>query len=323
MCALDRLANAGNSNCSINNFDNDMKNLPPMRAVVAFEACYRLRSFTRAASALNVRQPAISHQIRVLEEDLGTKLFKRLGARISPTREADEFYIAVSSGLAEIVHSAERLRHRSGDGTLSLATYSGIAAFWLLPRLARADHPNKPAFRVTTADRDADIPFDSVDAAVLFGHGDWPGFEAILLARERVVPVAAPALAEVWRHRAASELVESGPLIHLEDPEERWFTWEEWRAHACPGTPAANAAFTVTNHGIAIQEATLGAGIALGWAGVVDDLLNRGALVALSDDPLTSQRGYYLVLSDRMRATPQRDWLMGALEIAGDTEHAS
>ena len=93
-----------------------MKNLPPLRAIVAFEACYRLRSFTRAAASLNVRQPAISHQIRILEEDLGAKLFQRQGARIAPTGEADEFFRAVSSASLRLCAEAQR----SGAGPATI-----------------------------------------------------------------------------------------------------------------------------------------------------------------------------------------------------------
>ena len=256
-----------------------MKHLPPLRAIVAFEACYRHRSFTRAAASLNVRQPAISHQIRILEEDLGAKLFERQGARIAPTGEADEFFRAVSTGLSEIVRGSTEIRSRSGGDTMSLATYTGIAAFWLLPRLAKAPaDADKPPFRVTTAERDADIPLNEIDAAILFGRGDWPGYESILLFNERVMPLASPALAEEWRCREARDLLRHGPLIHLEDPEKRWFDWGDWRRHAAPDVERLSSAFTVTNHGIAIQEAILSAGIALGWSGVTDDLLSRGRL---------------------------------------------
>ena len=296
-----------------------MKHLPPLRAIVAFEACYRLRSFTRAAASLNVRQPAISHQIRILEQDLGTRLFERQGARISPTGEADEFFLAVSSGLSEIVRGSTQIRSRAGDDTMSLATYPGIAAFWLLPRLATASAgAGKPPIRVTTAERDADIPLNDTDAAILFGRGDWPGFESILLVTEKVVPVASPALAEEWQGRSPRDLLRKGPLIHLEDPEGRWFDWDNWRDRHAPGVERMASAFTVTNHGIAIQEAMLGAGIALGWLGVIDDLLTRGALAALHDGPMMSDRGYYLVLGNHLRGTQRRTWLLDMLEVAPD-----
>ena len=130
-------------------------------------------AFTRAAATLNVRQPAISHQIRELEQFLGKRLFERQGARISPTAEADEFYLAASSGLSEIARGAERVRHKLDRQALSVATYPGIAAFWLLPRLASdSGSDDAPQLRVTTADRDADLPLGDADCAILFGEAD-------------------------------------------------------------------------------------------------------------------------------------------------------
>lgn len=293
-----------------------MKNLPPLRAVAAFEACYRLKSFTRAAASLNVGQPAISHQIRQLEADLGTKLFVKHGASISPTANADDLYLAVSSGLSEIARGSERVRRRGLEETLTLATYPGIAAFWLLPRIARlATGDGSPQIRVTTSDRDADIPLDEVECAILFGDGNWPGYESLLLVGEEVVPVASPSLAEKWLNETPEALLEEGPLIHLEDPENRWHAWSDWKARRAPTATSVNRAVTVTNHGVAIQEALLGTGIALGWSGVIDDLVAREALVPLHPRPIVSDRGYYLVLSDHLTGSARRDWLLDVLGL--------
>jgi LysR family glycine cleavage system transcriptional activator len=57
--------------------------LPSLNGLRAFEAAARHLSFTRAATELNVTQTAISHQIRRLEEQLGTRLFVPRGAELS------------------------------------------------------------------------------------------------------------------------------------------------------------------------------------------------------------------------------------------------
>ena len=121
-----------------------MKHLPPLKAVRAFEACYRLGSFTRAARELNVGQPAISHQIRLLEQDLGAKLFTKHGAVPLPTGEADIYYRDVVQTLGDLERASIRMRHRQESGALTIATYPGIAAFWLLPRLARMKNKAQP-----------------------------------------------------------------------------------------------------------------------------------------------------------------------------------
>ena len=55
-----------------------MNRLPPLKSLQAFEAAGRHLSFTEAAQELNVTPGAISQQIRLLEEFLEIKLFKRM-----------------------------------------------------------------------------------------------------------------------------------------------------------------------------------------------------------------------------------------------------
>jgi LysR family glycine cleavage system transcriptional activator len=52
--------------------------LPPLNALRAFEAAARHLSITKAADELAVTQAAVSHQVKSLEEFLGTKLFNRV-----------------------------------------------------------------------------------------------------------------------------------------------------------------------------------------------------------------------------------------------------
>ena len=62
--------------------------LPPLNAIKAFEAAARLGSFTRAAEELNVTHGAVSRQVRLLEDWLGTRLFVRTSRNAVPTRAA-------------------------------------------------------------------------------------------------------------------------------------------------------------------------------------------------------------------------------------------
>ena len=54
-----------------------MPDLPPLAAIRVFEAAARLLSFTKAAAELGMTQAAVSYQIKLLEERLGTPLFLR------------------------------------------------------------------------------------------------------------------------------------------------------------------------------------------------------------------------------------------------------
>jgi DNA-binding transcriptional LysR family regulator len=68
------------------------------RNIKTFYAVAVNSSFQRASKTLNYAQSTVSAQIQALEEDLGVRLFDRLGRRIMLT-EAGESLIAVASGL--------------------------------------------------------------------------------------------------------------------------------------------------------------------------------------------------------------------------------
>ena len=281
-----------------------MRDLPPLKAIRAFEACYRLGSYTRAARELNVQQPAVSHQIRLLEDDLGLKLFVKRGAAMEPTGQAHDYYRTVALALGDLERASARMRRQRQDGSVTLATYPGIASFWVLPRLAKLRKRSPQTIvRVTTAELDAHIPLDNVDCAILFGAGDWPRFDSRLVIRESILPVAAPRLAADVAGATATELLAAGPLIHLEDPERRWYTWQDWQTRFAPDAGGLDQSIVVTNHGVAIHQALQGHGVALGWTGMISDLLESGVLVALHDTPLASSRGYHFLASPSFRET--------------------
>jgi LysR family glycine cleavage system transcriptional activator len=273
-----------------------MHDLPPLRALRAFDLCYRLRSFTGAAKRLNVGQPAISHQIRLLERDLEVTLFEKRGSQIRATPEADAYFEEIAPALARIADASRRRRAaaRTGPPGISLGTYPGIAAHWVLPRIAEMGG-GMATLRTVTAERDSDIDLDRVDLAILFGRGPWPGRAGVPLASERIVPVAAASLAAIWRRADPGEIVARGPLIHLEDAEHRWFDWNDWRDRFAPDVETVARRNTVTNHALSLNEAIQGRGIALAWLGVVDDLIASGVLAPVFDTPLTSDRAYWLI----------------------------
>jgi LysR family glycine cleavage system transcriptional activator len=309
--------NGDNIHSVIDFFDNGMNDLPPLKALRAFEACYRLGSFTRAAARLNVQQPAISHQIRLLESDLGVKLFVKRGAAMHPTDRAHDYYRTISLAFGDIERVSARLRRQGKNDEITLATYPGIASFWLLSRLTtlRKWSP-QTVVRVTTAELDAHIPLDEVDCAILFGEGDWPGFESRLLIPEEVLPVATPKLAMDLAGASPRELLENGPLIHLEDPERRWRTWEDWQATFAPEAGQLDRSIVVTNHGVAIYQALQGIGVALGWTGMISDLLESEALKPTHEAPLVSSRGYYFLSSPEFRNTQACAMISRALGVA-------
>ena len=219
--------------------------------------------------------------------------------------------------MAEIARATVAVRKAAAQPGLTLATYPGIAMFWLMPKLSalRVEDPSLQV-RVTTAERDRDVQIDDVDCAILFGDGNWPGYASHLLMRESVIPVAAPSIAERMKGRSFREMLEQGPLIHLEDNDRRWFNWRDWRDLRCPEAEQIDPGMQVTNHGIAIHQTLIGQGISLGWAGVIDDLIKNRLLVPLDAEPIRSDRGYYLVTTVGFLESGMGRLVLEALEPA-------
>src|SRR5262245_21305497 len=94
-----------------------------LRRMRTFVAVADQGSVSQAALRLRITQPALSRQIRDLQEELGLKLFERVGRRLSLTGEGDEFLgdcRTLLSHAASVVERAQALR-RGNTGVLRVA----------------------------------------------------------------------------------------------------------------------------------------------------------------------------------------------------------
>jgi DNA-binding transcriptional LysR family regulator len=96
-------------------------------------------SFSRAAEALDITQPALSRQIRDLERELGAPLFNREGRRNSLTAAGAAFLPAARASVAEADRGRLNVRDVLGaqGGTLVIGSSSQTAATVLAPLLHR------------------------------------------------------------------------------------------------------------------------------------------------------------------------------------------
>ena len=94
-------------------------NLSQLRYAVAL---IRYRSFSTAAEKLYIAQPTLSQQIRALEEELGTELFRRTTRSVVPTDAGLEFYDYAANILDQISRMESAMRKYSAEmkGTLRI-----------------------------------------------------------------------------------------------------------------------------------------------------------------------------------------------------------
>src|SRR5450631_2835305 len=78
------------------------RHLPSLERLRALREVARLGGFSAAADTLGLTQPAVSNQIRQLEQQLGTRLLERIGKASKPTPEGLVLIAAASRVFAEL-----------------------------------------------------------------------------------------------------------------------------------------------------------------------------------------------------------------------------
>ena len=169
------------------------ESLPPLTALIAFEAAGRLQSFTRAAEELNVTQAAVSRQIRLLEENLGKPLFIRAHRSVELTLDGRNYLHTVVNALSHVSAATREIRSAGHEVRLTVAADQSIAHLWLMPRPHdfRATHAHVSLHLVASDEEDSCLSGE-IDVALIHGDGNWAAHESELLFPEEVFPVCSP-----------------------------------------------------------------------------------------------------------------------------------
>ena len=251
--------------------------LPPLAALRAFEAAARHQSFKQAASELGVTPTAVSHQIRLLEETLGVRLFDRKPRQVVLTDVGQELYPVLRDGFSSFAKAIDRIRNRPVSRSMTVSVIPSFAAKWLLPRLPRfqSAHPDIH-LRLHTSPEAVDLAGGVADVAIRYGVGPYPGLVAHKMFREQFVPLCSPALG-----LQKPEDLRNATLLHFDwlRPDDATPTWQRWGQVAERSDCLPNAGISFSDDSHAIQAAIAGQGVVLGSPVMVRAEIDAGLLV--------------------------------------------
>jgi LysR family transcriptional regulator, glycine cleavage system transcriptional activator len=294
-----------------------MSALPPLNALRAFEVIARHLSFARAAQELHVTPAALSHQIRALEEQLGTPLFHRRTRAIELTEAGRLIYPGLHAGFESLRRAmAELDRDRAGN-VLVISATPGLVAKWLMPRLWRflRAHPEIDA-RVSASLKLVDFTAEGVDVGIRLSKQITSDLHVELLFEDSMIPVCAPQLVEQGL-RSAADIVRF-PLIHYDFATSMHTppVWADWFPVAGLQGPDAGRGLRVNAADHALDAAVAGAGVALAHKLIASDDVHSGRLVAFGPElPLRS--AYHFVCPRGYETRPKvrafRDWLFSEM----------
>jgi LysR family glycine cleavage system transcriptional activator len=292
--------------------------LPSLNGLRAFEAAARHLSFTVAASELNVTQTAISHQIRRLEQELGTRLFVRKNRALALTPEASDYLPGVRAAFNDLRLATDRLLRKDNDRVLTVSTLASLAAKWLLPRLSsfQEAHPGIDV-RITTSPALVDFRTGDVDAALRYGRGHWPGLRADWLMADQLFPVCSPALLTGDRPLRSPEDLRDHVLLHTSGGyDDDWRLWLTAAGLAADIPTQAGVTFDLIF--MTVQAAIDGIGVAMGRTSYVEADIAQGRLVVPFKIALPADAGFYLVSPEAKADSPKlaafRQWLIASVQ---------
>lgn len=288
----------------------------PLNAIRAFEATARHLSFSAAGEELHVTHPAISHQIRRLEEWLGVALFHREGRKVRLTEAGLALQASAGSALGQLNATCRRIRRSAGTQSLSVGCIPSIASRWLVPRLSDFTTRNPGiAVRVAYAKAEDRLHDDDNDVLITLGADPSPDVSSLKLFSRVSRPACSPHyLARRGPLRTPAEIA-AADLLHDETRQG----WREWFSKSGTASGDLGTGPVFADFNILATAVIAGHGVALCPIEVFREELRRGDLVVLSDISTDEDKGYFLTMSAQPSAAEIRfaEWFRDQVSAAG------
>ncbi len=187
-------------------------------ALASFIEAVKLGSFSAAANRLGVSQPAVSQQVRALEDDIGTRLFNRTTRCLSLT-DAGERYFAYACEILERMAEADR-SVQSEEAQMSGRLTVSLSYAFAEPALARFLVEFKQTYPdilldVRLSDAFVDLSKERIDVAIRIGTLDDDRLIARRLGEVPCCLVASPGyLDRTGRPEKPSDLEDKDFLVY-------------------------------------------------------------------------------------------------------------
>lgn len=279
----------------------------------AFCEAARNGSFKAAANVLSVSPSTISHEIRKLEDWLGTPLFDRSGRPIALTEEGQRLYQSVVVGFDHLDRAFDRHRGQS-QGSLRLGVLPFVASEFVLPRLRGLQQLlDGQAVELMSSTHLADLenvdPQQRVDAVVRYSEKPPVGYTAIALTHITVGVV----VASDWTRK-----LPIGPRIRGSNLFDAWQVLDN--ASAAPEDDGS-APLVVDNYLSGLRAVEHGLGIGAAILPLSTDWIREGRIQLWSEQLVEIPERYWFVYADSSSRAKELarigEWLRLEFEQAG------
>lgn len=185
--------------------------------------------FGRAAERLNMTQPPLSRQIRLLEHQVGTLLLERTNRVVRFTAAGRAFFphAARILRLADEAATAARRAATGEYGSIAIG-FTATFGYGLLPEMVRLLHQRAPDVALTlkemvTSEQLEALELGQLDVGLMRPFAPVANLESTLLGREALVLAIPAREAALWPERLTLTSLEGKPLVHYAPYEARYF----------------------------------------------------------------------------------------------------
>ena len=252
--------------------------LPPFSAVRAFEAAARHLSFKAAAEELCVTQSAVSHQVKSLEDFLGSPLFHRQANTVALTDTGQDYFEDLHSILDHLDDSTRRNRDCETGRALHVHSTPAFATRWLLKNMEAfcSSHPDIE-LRLTTGIETTNFQTQDVDLLIQYGQRSADGLRTDPFLATTRVPVCSPKLiTDAGAVRSPDDLL-SYPLLRDDVGDE----WHDWFRLAGVDVPEDLHGPVFAHCDLSLSAAEEGLGVALAYEAFIREQVADGRLIRL------------------------------------------
>jgi LysR family glycine cleavage system transcriptional activator len=296
----------------------DWSQLPSLTSLRAFSALADGKSYTRAATALNVSHAAVSQQVKALEERLGVSLVARAGRGIALTMEGELLARDLEIGFAAIRRGVDVLGGAGASRPVQITMSPAFATEWLMPRIAefQVQHPEITLMLNPTGEV-VELKPGGVDMAIRYCSSDRLKSDVTSVLISDTVVIGTPALIGLRALRDPAMLMDMPWLQELGTNEVA-----EWMARR--GVKLDRP--LIINHmpGNLIMEAVRrGDGITYTARAFFQNEIRAGQVVVLHSEPAFGH--YYIETCPGVMRPPVKtfvNWLKTKIETVTAAEHA-
>jgi len=293
-----------------------MKYLPPLKSLQYFLVAGQSKNFKHAAEQLHVTQAAISQQIRLLEENLQSKLFERSNKQTMLTEKGRQLLPFMQRAFEELSTGIQNVTGDQNPQVLRISTVHSFTSLWLIPRLQEFQKLY-PEIMVQLAPSSELIDFkqSTIDLAIRMGRGGHSDVVQKKIYDDTLTFVASPKLL-VDIDRNAPEQVFRLPWI-----EDTSIGIQEKFQDYCDSVnikPETLVPVIQTNDALPlIDSAVQGRGFLLVNTSLVIEHLRAGRLVKLLNYSNKSPYSLYLVAPEQQFSWKKvklfEDWIVPKL----------